>query len=72
MEINVLWADSAITELQTIHDYNLVTASYEIAQKIVNPIVDKSLLLYQNPRIGQIEELLKHRKVQDISSSNKR
>ena len=62
MEVTVLWSDSAISELQAIHDYYLTTASFKIAQKIVNSIADKSLLLSQNPRMGQIEELLKHRK----------
>ncbi len=61
MEITVVWSDSAISELQSIHDYYLTTASFKIAQKIVNSIVDKSLLLSQNPRMGQVEELLKHR-----------
>ena len=62
MEIAVLWSDSAISELQAIHDYYLTTASFKVAYKIVNSIVDRSLLLSENPRMGQIEELLKHRK----------
>jgi len=62
MEIIVLWSDSAVSELQSLHDYYLTTASSKIAKKIVNSIVNKSLLLSKNPRIGQIEELLKHRK----------
>jgi len=62
MEITVLWSDSAISDLQDIHDYYLSKASLKVAQRIVNSIVDKSLLLSNNPRIGQTEDLLKHRK----------
>ena len=62
MEIIVLWSDSAISELQAIHDYYLTKANLKVAHKIVNSIVDKSLLLSDNPRMGQVEELLKHRK----------
>ena len=62
MAMTVVWSDSAISELQTIHDYYLTKAGFKVAAKIVNSIVDKSLLLPNNPRMGQIEELLKHRK----------
>jgi len=33
-----------------------------LQKKITNSIVDKSILLEKNPRIGQAEELLRHRK----------
>ncbi|OFX32213.1 MAG: hypothetical protein A2X08_08285 [Bacteroidetes bacterium GWA2_32_17] len=62
MEITVLWSDSAISDLQDIHDYYLAKASLKVANKIVTYIVDKSLLLSKNPRIGQTETLLKHKK----------
>jgi toxin ParE1/3/4 len=61
MEMTVLWTDSAIEDLQGIHDYLFFIASLKVADKISNSIVDKSLLLEKNTRIGQIEELLKHR-----------
>ena len=62
MEMIVLWTDSAIADLQEIHDYFISVASLKVANKITNSIVDKSILLENNPRIGQVEELLKHRK----------
>jgi plasmid stabilization system protein ParE len=62
MEITVLWSDSAISDLQNIHDYYLSKANLKVARKIVNAIVNKSELLIDNPRIGQTEELLKHKK----------
>lgn len=62
MEITVLWSDSAISDLQDIHDYYFAKASLKVAQRIVNSLVDKSELLSKKPRIGQTEELLKHKK----------
>lgn len=62
MEVIVLWTDAAIEDLQGIHDYLYSVASLKIANKITNSIVDKTLLLEKNPKIGQIEELFKHRK----------
>lgn len=64
MEMTVLWSDSAISDLQVIHDYYLTTASLKVARKIVDAIVDKTFYLSDNPRIGQIEELLKHKKAE--------
>jgi len=58
----VLWTDSAIEELQEINDYLTFSAGIKIANKITNAIVDKTLLLEKNPGIGQVEELLKHKK----------
>lgn len=64
MEMTVLWSDSAISDLQTIYDYYLTTANATVAVKMVDLLVDKSQLLADNPRIGQEEELLKHRKIE--------
>lgn len=61
MEIIVLWSDSAIEDLQKIHDYFNSTANLKVANKIVDTIVDKSITLENNPKIGQIEKLLKHK-----------
>jgi len=64
MEMTVLWSDAAISDLQAIHDFYLTTAGYSVANKIADLLVDKSLLLSDNPRIGQIEELFKHKKLE--------
>ena len=58
MEIVVVWSDSAIDELRDIYDYFRSKAGNRIADKMVNAIVDQTLILEQSPRIGQIEELL--------------
>lgn len=59
--MKVLWTDSAIEDLQAIHDYLEYSAGLKIANKITNSIVDKTILLEQNSGIGQVEELLKHK-----------
>ena len=58
----VLWSDSAVEDLQEIYDYFSTSASLRVADKIINAIVDKTISLENNPGIGQIEELLKHKK----------
>ncbi len=60
MEIIVIWSDSAIEELQGIYDHYHYKASRRIANKLVNDIVDQTLLLEHSPRIGQTEEILGH------------
>lgn len=62
MEVKVLWSNSAILDLQAAHDFYKTTAGLSIADKITLSIVSKTLLLAANPRMGQIEEILKHRK----------
>lgn len=60
MEVIVIWTESAIAELQNIHDYFAEKAGGSVANKITDTIVDRSLMLEQAPRAGQVEELLKH------------
>ena len=61
MGIVVLWSDSAIDELQEIYDYFKLKANKKIADKISNAIIDKTIMLEENPRMGQREEILKHK-----------
>jgi Plasmid stabilization system protein len=62
MGLTVFWTESAINQLEDIFEYYKITTSTTVAQKIVNVIVDKSLVLEKQPQIGPIEELLKERK----------
>lgn len=64
MELKVFWSDTAQYQLEDIFDFLKHTANTIVAKKIVNKIIDKSFLLENSPQIGQIEELLKHRKFQ--------
>ena len=62
MEMIVFWTDSAIEDLQKIYSYLSTVASDKIAINTTNSIVERTISLEHNPRIGQIEELLKHYK----------
>ena len=45
MGIVVLWSDSAMDELQEIYDYYKLKANDQIADKISNAIIDRTILL---------------------------
>ncbi|MBC7388495.1 MAG: type II toxin-antitoxin system RelE/ParE family toxin [Opitutaceae bacterium] len=62
MDLKVSWSKSAIEQLETIFDYYKNKANERIAKEIVKRIVDKTLLLETQPRIGPQEELLRSRK----------
>ena len=64
MEMIVVWSDSAIDDIQEIHDYYSSTVNLKVANKIIDKIVEKSIFLENNPRIGQIEELLEHKQIE--------
>ena len=49
MEIVVLWSDAAIEELRAIYDYLFFKAGKQIADKISNTIVDKTLSWSNHP-----------------------
>lgn len=62
MELTVVWTKYAQNKLQEIYEYYKFKASINIASKLVNSIVDKTIDLELNPKIGQIEEALNNRK----------
>jgi plasmid stabilization system protein ParE len=63
MEIvfKILWTDFAINQLKDINDYHLIIASPNIAQRLVQKIIDATTILENNPKSGRKEELLKDR-----------
>ena len=63
MEIvfKVLWTDFAIYQLKDIFDYHLIKASPGIAQRLIQKIIDATIILENNPKAGRKEELLKDR-----------
>ena len=63
MEINykILWTDSAINHLKDIYDYHLVKATPSVAQKLINKIIDATIILENNPKSGRKEDLLTKR-----------
>ena len=62
MELEIFWSQLAEDKLKDIFDYYKVKAGLKIARKIVNQIINKTIDLDQNPKIGQIEDLLNHKK----------
>ena len=63
MEIafKILWTDFAINQLKDIFDYHLIKASPIVAQRLVQKIIDATIILENNPKSGRKEELLLNR-----------
>jgi len=61
MELIVYWTQIAEDKLDDIFKYYKLKASLNIAQNLVNGIVDITIDLNNNPQIGQREILLKNR-----------
>ena len=63
MEITfkILWTDFAINQLKDIFDYHIVKVSSSIAQKLVQKIIDATIILENNPKSGRKEDLLINR-----------
>lgn len=61
MELKIFWSQLAEDKLMDIFQYYKLKAGVKIAKKIVNEIVDKTIDIDKNPKIGQTEELLKYR-----------
>ena len=57
MEIvfKILWTDCAINQLKDIFDYHLIKASPNVAQKLVQKIIDATIILENNPKSGRKE-----------------
>jgi plasmid stabilization system protein ParE len=60
MEIvfKIFWTDFAINQLKDIFDYHLIKASPNIAQRLVQKILDATIILENNPKSGRKEDLL--------------
>ena len=63
MEIvfRILWTDFAINQLKDIFDYHMIKASPNIAQRLIQKIIDATIILENNPKSGRKEELLEDR-----------
>ena len=62
MELTVFWTEFSENELESIFKYYKRKANVTVAKKIVGEIYEETLKLKQQPRIGQVEELIKKRK----------
>lgn len=61
MGLEIYWTQFAEDKLEDIFHYYSIKASLNIAIKLVNGIVDKTIDLEKNPKIGEKEELLSDR-----------
>ena len=61
MEIKILWADTALNQLEDIFEYYKFRATVSVAKKLVKTLVDKAELLKDNPELGTKEPLLSKR-----------
>ena len=61
MELTVYWTQFAEDKLQDIFDYYADKAGISVAQKLVDGIVDATLILDINPEGKQLEDLLSER-----------
>lgn len=61
MELEVIWTQFAEDKLSDIFDYYKVKAGVKTAKNIVTKIVDKTINLEKQPKIGAIEESLENR-----------
>lgn len=62
MELKLFWTDFSQKELEKIYEFYREKAGIQIAKKLVDGIYNDTLKLKKQPKIGQIEELLKNRK----------
>jgi toxin ParE1/3/4 len=63
MEINfrILWSDFAINQLKDIFEYYLTKVSRNISQRLIQKIIDATIILENNPKAGRKEDLLEIR-----------
>jgi plasmid stabilization system protein ParE len=62
MKQTVYWTFFAEKKLDDVYSYYATNVGENFASKIYNEIVDKSIKLEDNPKLGQIEPLLLDRK----------
>ena len=61
MSLIVYWTSFAENKLTDIYNYYETVASIRVAEKLIVGIIDKTIALSNNPKIGQKEELLSNR-----------
>ncbi|SRR6056297_10940 len=61
MALDVYWLRRAEDKLEDIYYYYSLKAGEQIAQSLVNGIVDKTISMRNHPKVGQVELELSHR-----------
>lgn len=62
--MKIVWSHFAETQLDKIYDYYLKKAGEEKASNLVVSIIRHADYLRENPKAGQLEELLADRKIE--------
>jgi toxin ParE1/3/4 len=62
--MKIAWSHFAETQLDEIYDYYLKKAGEKTASSLVVSIIRHTDYLRENPKAGQLEELLKDRKIE--------
>jgi toxin ParE1/3/4 len=60
--VKVIWSEYALHQLKQIHKYYQTKASDKIAKRLIKSIVNRTILLENNPLLGTKEPLLQDRK----------
>lgn len=63
MAFKIIWSEFAESQLDEIYEYYKKDVSPVIAKKFLKGIINEPNRLLKTPLIGQVEELLKHRKM---------
>lgn len=63
MELTINWTPLAKEKLIDIFQFYKNKASDNVAEKLVNGIIDKTIILIKSPEVGQYEPLLSDKKV---------
>ncbi len=58
------WTDEAVSDLEDVFDHYLNEASLQVAQRMVNKIIDATDYLKNNPKAGQVEAMLSGRELE--------
>ncbi|WPR70615.1 type II toxin-antitoxin system RelE/ParE family toxin [Flavobacterium sp. NG2] len=64
MIFKIIWSSFAESQLDEIFEYYEKEASFNVAKKLVEGIINEPNKLAQKPYIGQVEELLNHRDIE--------
>ncbi len=63
MSLEIIWSNFSEKQLDEIFEYYYENASSRVARKLIKDLLKEPDRLIKNPNIGQIEELLKERKI---------
>ncbi len=64
MKMRVVWSKFAQAQLDEIFHYYLEEAGFKVAYSLIESIIKHPDYLTDNPKAGQLEELLKGRKLE--------